>query len=157
MKKIIYVILLMVPLIFSGCWTTSEGKKIGQITAIAQQGLIIKTWEAQIVRGGINNGSGVTGQVTHFTVENNPELVKKLTNSMNNGTEVEVTFHEELVSLFRSESGSMFADSAEIIERKGLQVQDSNNTNVALAGTSKISKADMDALSNALINILNKK
>lgn len=154
MKKLIMTIMLTASaMLFTGCWVTSEGEKIGQITAIAEQGAFVKTWEAQIVRGGMNNGSGVTGQVTHFTIENNPELVKDLTDAMNNGKEVKIIFEKEMATFLRSESDNVFAKSMQVIETKGLKVQESNNT---IAGN-KISPEDLNALALALSNILNKK
>lgn len=154
MKKIIAAVLLTLPLMFSGCWEVSSGEKIGQITAIAEQGVFVRTWEAQIVRGGMNNGSGVTGQVTHFTIENNPALVESLTKAMNEGKEVKITFKTEMASFLRSDSGNVFAQSMEIIESKGLKVQDGNTT---LSSSNKISSEDLNALAQALSNILNKK
>lgn len=154
MKKIISAILLTLPLLFSGCWEVSSGEKIGQITAIAEQGAFVKTWEAQIVRGGMNNGSGVTGQVTHFTIENNPALVESLTKAMNEGKEVKITFHKEMISFLRSESDDIFAETMEIIEPEGMKIQESNST---ITQVNKISDADLQALAIALSNILNKK
>lgn len=158
MKKILSAILLTLPLMFSGCWEVSSGEKIGQIIAISEQGVFVKTWEAQIVRGGMNNGSGVTGQVTHFTIENNPALVEALTKAMNEGKEVKIRFKTEMVSFLRSDSGNVFAQSMEIIEPVGMKIQESKLKTVdAHIKTNKISDSDLTALTSALNNIINKK
>lgn len=153
MKKVMLMLLLVIPLIFTGCWEVSNGEKIGQITSIAQQGLFVKTWEAQIVRGGMNNGSGVTGQVSHFTVENNNELVEQLTNAMYDGKEVKVKFHQEFATFARSESENIFAESMEVIESKGLKVQSNNLTELNI--TDKVSKVTNEELLE-LIKLQNK-
>ncbi len=61
-SKFLTVLLVLISLSgLSGCgFSTSPGSgdKIGQIVKISKQGLIVKTWEAQLIRGGMNGGSG---------------------------------------------------------------------------------------------------
>jgi hypothetical protein len=85
-----------------------ESNKIGQITSIHRVGIFCTTWEAQLQRGGFQNGSGVTGAPFEFTVEND-SLAKQVRSLMEANTEVEITYHTEgLYSSCRSESGGNF-------------------------------------------------
>ncbi len=98
----------------SGCWETQSGEKIGQITRVAQQGAVVKTWEAEIIRGGLSSGSGVNGSAFHFTIEND-ELLKKVQKAMADQSEVKITFSKEMVSFLRSESNSNFLKSVDLL------------------------------------------
>lgn len=126
MKKIIITAILGA-LTFSGCGVYSEGEKIGQITSIQESGIFCKTTEVTIVRGGFNNGNGVNGQISHFTVENNPELVKVLTSAMNNNQEIKVSFRQEFISLCRSDSDNIFAKEATTLDGKPLKIENNSS------------------------------
>lgn len=85
-----------------------ESNKIGQITSLHKVGIMCKTWEAQIQRGGFSNGSGVTGAPFNFTIED-ATLVGQVKRFMETNTEVEITYHSEGVyGLCRTESGGNF-------------------------------------------------
>lgn len=101
----------------SGCLETGTGEKIGMITKIAKQGALCPTWEAEIVRGGFSGGNGVNGQAFHFTV-GDEETANKIRAAMESQKEVKITYRTELASICRSDSGSTFMTSVEVIERK---------------------------------------
>lgn len=100
MKKILGV---LVCLSLSGCLVTREGDKVGTVTKLAQQGIFVKTWEGQIIRGGLNGGNGGFGAVFNFTVEK-PEVLAQLQLAMDKGQEVKIHYHKEAVTWLRSES-----------------------------------------------------
>lgn len=117
--------------LLTGCYETGAGKKVGMITKVAQEGLVCKTFEASIQRGGFNGGTGVNGQAFNFTIES-PELAKKAEDLMNRQVEVEITYSSELVSFCRSEHGSHFLKDIKEIHngpeiKVPQQVQSDNN------------------------------
>ena len=115
MKKIM-LSLGIVSILFTGCYETGRGEKIGQVVKINEaSGFLCKTVEVEIVRGGFNSGSGVNGQSLHFTVENNPGMVNTLKQAMLDGSEVVVTFSKEFVSICRSDSTNNFGTSVKIL------------------------------------------
>ena len=80
-----------------------KGQKIGRITNVSHQGLISKTWEATLVRGGLSDGSGVIGMPFEFTIESE-SLAMVAIDCMEKQTEVIVQYRIEFISsLFRSE------------------------------------------------------
>ncbi len=56
----------------AGCHVNTDpgtGKKIGRIVKFSKQGIFCKTWEGELIRGGLSDGSGSFGGSLHFTVE----------------------------------------------------------------------------------------
>lgn len=96
-------------MLLAGCWETADGEKIGSITRLNRQGVLnaCKSWEGEIIRGGLNTGSGVMGQAFHFTVENDA-LAKEVERMMNTQQEVKITYKKELVTFCRSDSDNVF-------------------------------------------------
>lgn len=67
------IVLLMGGCLCSG--TPGDGEKIGSIVKLSRVGIFCKTWEAQIIRGGMNGGSGSFGTVPFdFTVEREEDV-----------------------------------------------------------------------------------
>ena len=60
MKKIT-IIALAASLLLAGCGDTGGGEKNGTVTKLAVSGIFCKTNEMEIVRGGLNAGTGVNG------------------------------------------------------------------------------------------------
>jgi hypothetical protein len=86
-------LLLMIPLL-SGCWTTEEGEKVGNIVKISREGAFVSTWEVTLIRGGMNDGSGAFGASSQYTVEND-KLAFKLQQLMGEKKQVTIKFHKE--------------------------------------------------------------
>lgn len=103
------LIVFLVVLTLSGCWETENGDKVGTIVKFAKEGTLIGTWEAELIRGGMNSGSGSFGSSFHFTVEK-PELVQKVKDSLDQQKEVKIKYHKELLTLWRCESNNYFLD-----------------------------------------------
>ena len=114
MKKILLVGLIALSL--QGCWETSKGEKIGVIVKCASEGVIVKTYECELIRGGMNGGSGSFGKSFHFTVENKNDI-PILEEALNNQSEVKIAYHIEIASWLRSENNSTFLDSIRIIKK----------------------------------------
>lgn len=79
------------------------GKKVGRIVNVSKQGLISKTWEATVIRGGLSDGSGVIGLPLEITIESEG-LAMEAMKCMEDQAEVIILYRVEFISsLFRSE------------------------------------------------------
>ncbi|MEQ1561274.1 MAG: hypothetical protein ABL899_00965 [Nitrospira sp.] len=113
MKRVIGVVtVLLSSLPLTACWDMGTGQKIGSITRLNKMGAFCKTWEGEIIRGGLNTGSGVVGQAFHFTVESE-DLAKEVERAMNNQQEVRISYRQEGVTWCRSDSGDYFLTKIE--------------------------------------------
>ncbi len=56
-------------LCLAGCKDMGNGEKVGQIIKLNRQGFFCKTYEAELIRGGLNNGSGAASTLFDFTIE----------------------------------------------------------------------------------------
>jgi hypothetical protein len=104
--------LLLTLLIFlSSCYVNTDpghGKKIGRIVKFSKQGMFYKTWEGELIRGGLSDGSGSFGGSFHFTVEDSAMADKALV-AFNNQYEVVIDYRREFISsITRSESGDAY-------------------------------------------------
>ena len=122
MRRALSCALVLVALVATGCSTNESpgtGEKIGQIVKLSKQGLLCKTWEGQIIRGGISDGSGAFGTVPFdFTIESD-EMAQKAKEYMQNQTEVLIKYRIELVyALCSSESAGYFVTSIEPAPKK---------------------------------------
>lgn len=76
---------------------------------LGKRGAFCKTYEAEIVRGGLNNGSGgVSATAFEFTIEDQG-LVDLVQDAFDKQYEIKVSAHAEAASFCRSDSASMFA------------------------------------------------
>jgi hypothetical protein len=79
------------------------------VVKLGKRGAFCKTWEAEIIRGGLNNGSGgVSATAFEFTIEDE-RLVQLVQNAFDKQYEIKVDAHAEAASFCRSDSNSMFA------------------------------------------------
>ncbi|TAL08148.1 MAG: hypothetical protein EPO02_13660 [Nitrospirae bacterium] len=117
MKKILLIgSILASTILLSGCWETSNGEKVGTIVKFAKEGMFIKTWEGELIRGGLNNGGGSFGKSFHFTVEDR-SMIEKITDALETQKTLKVKYHQEWTTLWRTEtSDNTFVDSIEIIK-----------------------------------------
>lgn len=111
--KTFLILILMISL--TGCYETENGAKIGNIVKISKEGLLIKTCEGQLIRGGISNGSGAfSPHPFDFTIEQ-PKLIEKAQQAMDKQQEVKIFYHRELFTMFRTETRGYFADDIEVL------------------------------------------
>jgi hypothetical protein len=99
----------------TGCHDVTNGEKIGTIVKIAQEGFFNGTWEAELIRGGMNSGSGSFGSPFYFTVPTE-EMVKQIQNAMDSQKQIKVHYHQTLCLPWNSGSHCTFAISAEVIK-----------------------------------------
>jgi hypothetical protein len=122
-KHIALIIALVTTILGAVGWSSTwkrngspgTGEKIGQIVKINKQGTGIKTWEAELVRGGMNGGSGAIAMTPpfDFTIEDD-ELAAKAEKHMREQTEVIIKYRIEMFySAWRSESNGVFLESIE--------------------------------------------
>ena len=119
MRKSLLAYALLSTVTLSGCIDTGSGEKIGSIVKLAQEGVWCKTWEGEIIRGGLSNGSGVNGQSFRFTIEDNPELVEKIKGVMESQQEIKLHYRTEMTTFCRSNSPShAFVTSVEVLGKE---------------------------------------
>lgn len=132
MKTLKLTLLALLPLfLLSGCWDMGGGEKIGSVTRLQRTGVFCKTWEGEIIRGGLNSGSGVVGNAFHFTVEDDA-LAQQVQKAMEAQQEVKISYRVEGVTLCRSDSNSHFLTKIEHIGTVSVPpVQSKDNTGIA--------------------------
>lgn len=89
---------------FAGCGhITGNGQKVGTIIKLSQEGFFIKTWEAEMVRGGMNGGSGSFSTTPlHVTIDN-LTLLPAVQQAFDDQKEVVVSYQEKYFTPFDSE------------------------------------------------------
>lgn len=109
--------LVILSFILSSCIETETGDKIGVVTKCAWEGVIFKTYECELIRGGMNDGSGSFGKSFHFTVEKK-ELIDDLQKIFSNQKMIKIRYHKEAFTFLRSEgeSDNNFLDEITIIK-----------------------------------------
>lgn len=96
--------------LLTGCgsgFESGEGKKIGQIVKIGSHGFFCSTYEAEIIRGGFNSGSGVNGSSMNFSIRSK-KLYEQLVHTMENQQEVELHYSK------REFSGPCYSETSTI-------------------------------------------
>lgn len=118
-KKRLVLLLVITCGLLSGCWTTKSGQKSGIIVKVAKEGKYWGTYEGEMIRGGLDNASGATGQAFHFTLgQFHSDLVSKAEDAMQNNRHVVLTYHcEEYVFPWRGET-HCFVDDITVVSPK---------------------------------------
>ncbi len=91
-----------------GCSTYSEGSRVGTITKFSLKGVNFKTWEGELLMGGMrttfdgNGGSHFTANIWEFTVDKDrKDLIDAIQNAMDHNRTVRVNYEEKgIVSPF---------------------------------------------------------
>lgn len=95
MRKILAVLTLVVA---SGCCEVSDGVRVGTITKFSHKGLFCKTWEGQLLMGGlVPGGQGMSANVWSFTVED-PALVETVQKIQESGKQVKIHYSQEWIT-----------------------------------------------------------
>jgi len=148
MKKMMLLVAIAISL--SGCKDTGTGEKIGVLTKVAQQGVFCKTYEAEMIRGGFNGGTGANGSAFHFTIENE-ETAKKLEEAMVAQKEIHIHYRSEFATFCRSDSdGNHFLTSFEVIEPT------TKNMNGTVEVASSTNEDDVKQLLKVQAQLINK-
>ena len=76
----------------------SDGERVGTVTKLSRKGVVCKTWEGEMVMGGLRSGAeGAVANVFYFSVDR-PELVQPLQIALNSGRRVKITYYEGVFS-----------------------------------------------------------
>lgn len=114
MKKLLAIPLMALAL--QGCWQTEAGEKVGTIVKFTKKGAFIGTYEAELIRGGMNNGSGSFGKSFDFTIDKT-DLMQIVQDAVANQFEVRIRYHKEwFVAPWRSDDNNYFLDAIEILK-----------------------------------------
>ncbi|MBY0424548.1 MAG: hypothetical protein K2Q22_02835 [Cytophagales bacterium] len=81
----------------------SSGLRAGTLVKLSKKGFVFKTYEGQLNMGMYVSeqaaASGAT-MVWDFSVENNPELIKKMEDAMLTGRRIKLKYNEKFFKLF---------------------------------------------------------
>jgi hypothetical protein len=81
----------------------SNGERKGTVVKLSEKGLIFKSWEGELLIGGVKQkadgkgGSSTVLNVLEFNVQDK-DVLKKLEDALENGTEVKLTYKQWLLS-----------------------------------------------------------
>lgn len=93
-------------LAFTACTfpNPGTGEKVGTIVKVSNEGLFCKTNEAQLIRGGMANGSGAFGvEPFNFTIPDH--LLAATTDAFQHQREVRISYVSRIMSVCSSETG----------------------------------------------------
>lgn len=95
MKKIVFSSFLLLMMCFlTGCWSVQKGEKSGIIVKVAKEGKFWGTYEGEMILGGLENASGVSGRAFYFTLgQFKSDLVKQAEFAMQNNKHVILGYH----------------------------------------------------------------
>lgn len=116
MKKLLLAIALAITATSCHCNVPVKGEKVGHIVKIEEHGVVCKTQEAELIRGGQTDGSGVAGgRSFNFTIPHGQ--VEKARTAMEANQEVKVLYSAPIIiPRCRTESGFV-ADSIDTLKR----------------------------------------
>ncbi len=120
MKNNLLVVLILATITITGCGLNSpaSGTRNGQIVMLKKEGIFSKTWECEILKGGMNNGSGSFGQPFYFTVESESDA-KLLQAAMDSQQEIIIHYHKAgFYWCVSSASEGDFMDSFQVVTNK---------------------------------------
>lgn len=107
-------------LLLCGCGLNSPatGTRNGQIVMLKKEGIFSKTWECEIIKGGMNSGSGSFGQPFYFTVMSDADA-KSLQSAMDAQQEIIIKYHKAgFYWCASSASEGDFMDSFQVVTNK---------------------------------------
>jgi hypothetical protein len=95
MKRMMLAVLFAAGL--SACFPNySTGTRVGVVTKLSEKGVILKSWEGELLMALPAGMSAVQAEKFTFTVE--PEAVAQVQEAMRTGRRVELTYHQWLYS-----------------------------------------------------------
>lgn len=120
MKKILSMIfLLALATCLTGCWTVQKGQKTGIIVKVAKEGTFWGTYEGEMVLGGLENASGVSGRTFHFTLgQFKSDLIEKANYAMENNKHVIIAYHCDAFTMPWSGETKCFVTKIDLVADK---------------------------------------
>lgn len=100
------------------CHDTGTGEKVGQIIKLNKQGVFCQTYEAELIRGGLNNGSGASSTIFDFTIEDE-KLIPAIQDALDKQYEVKLKYRMEFATWCRSDSENHFLTGIERMNMQG--------------------------------------
>ncbi|MES2797714.1 MAG: hypothetical protein V4683_17230 [Bacteroidota bacterium] len=98
---IILLILAFVFLYLSTKISYSEGDRAGVVSKFSEKGFLLKTHEGELNVGAQGDVGNLSVQIWSFSVANNdPEIVKKLSDSMLSGKRVRLHYEQKYMKYF---------------------------------------------------------
>lgn len=93
-KTVIASVVLILSCLLTGCWALEKGQKSGIIVKVAKEGKFWGTYEGEMILGGLENASGVSGRAFFFTLgQFKSDLVKQAEFAMQNNKHVVINYH----------------------------------------------------------------
>ncbi len=119
MKKLLTVFVLLSMVLIAGCWKVKSGEKSGVIVKVAKEGKYWGTYEGELIRGGLEDASGVTGRSFYFTLgQFKSPLIEQAITAMQNNNHVIISYHcDQFVLPWRGET-KCFVDNIKVLEPK---------------------------------------
>jgi hypothetical protein len=117
-KKLLCLVMVSISLL-SGCWKVKSGEKSGVIVKVAKEGKYWGTYEGELIRGGLEDASGVTGRSFYFTLgQFKSTLVDQAILAMQNNSHVLISYHCDLFVLPWFGETKCFVEKIQQIEKK---------------------------------------
>lgn len=95
-------LIIILALIVSVVWGCSascnrvveQGTKVGTVIKLSQDGVLssCKTWEGELIRGGLSNGSGGFSTTPLYFTVNDPHLLQEVNKALDGQYEVEISY-----------------------------------------------------------------
>lgn len=96
----------------TGCThSMGGGEKVGSVIKIAQEGFFIKTNEVELVRGGMNGGSGAFWVTPLHCTVNDDALLAKFQDALDKQYEVKVQYRDYFYTPISSDSNNRYCVS----------------------------------------------
>lgn len=105
-KRLIMWILILAVLAFILLYLTtkvsySEGDRAGIVSKFSEKGFVLKTHEGELNVGAQSDAGNLSINIWHFSVANNdPEIIKKLSDSMLAGKRVRLHYEQKYMKYF---------------------------------------------------------
>ncbi len=96
-----------------------KGQKSGIIVKVSKEGSFWGTYEGEMILGGLENASGVSGRAFYFTLgQFKSELVKQAELAMQNNTHVIISYHCDAYTLPWSGETKCFVSNIKLLPEK---------------------------------------
>lgn len=120
MKKLMHLSLLVfLTCLLASCWSVQKGQKTGIIVKVAKEGRLWGTYEGEMILGGLENASGVSGRAFFFTIDQfKSALVKQADFAMQNNKHVILSYHCDAFILPWSGETKCFVTNISVIPEK---------------------------------------
>jgi len=118
-KPLLPLILVTSCCLLTGCWTVQKGQKSGIIVKVAKEGSLWGTYEGEIILGGLENATGVSGRAFFFTLgQFKSNLVKQAEFAMQNNKHVVISYHCDAFTLPWSGETKCFVNKIHLLPDK---------------------------------------